>query len=56
MTTVNVNFDLLNELSLIFLWVGIWGVLDKVTNGTSLSKYKIYIDVLLILIALFIKL
>jgi hypothetical protein len=56
MSTVNVNFDLINELSLIFLWVGVWGILDKITNHTGLVKYKIYFDVLLILIAIFIKL
>jgi len=56
MTTINVNFDIINELSLIFLWVGIWGVLDKLTNHTILVKYKIYFNVLLILTALLIKL
>jgi len=55
-TNVNVNFDLTNELSLIFLWVGIWGVIDSVTHQTILVNYKIYIDILLILIALYIKL
>jgi len=55
-TNVNVNFDLANELSLIFLWVGIWGVIDSVTHQTILVNYKIYIDILLILIALYIKL
>jgi len=55
-TNVNVNFDLANELSLIFLWVGIWGVIDSVTHHTILVNYKIYIDILLILIALYIKL
>jgi hypothetical protein len=56
MPTVNVNFDLINELSLIFLWVGVWGILDKIANYTGLVEYKIYFDVLLILIAIYIKL
>ena len=56
MTTVNVDFDIMNELSLIFLWVGIWGVLDQLTNHTVLVKYKMYVNVLLILTALLIKL
>lgn len=56
MSTINVSFDLINELSIIFLWVGIWGVLDQVTNNTVLVKYRIYFNVLLILIALLIKL
>jgi hypothetical protein len=56
MSTINVSFDLINELSIIFLWVGIWGVLDQVTNNTVLVKYRIYFNVLLILTALLIKL
>ena len=56
MATVNVRFDLINELSIIFLWVGIWGVLDQVTNNTVLVNYKMYVNVLLILTALLIKL
>jgi hypothetical protein len=56
MSTVNVSFDIMNELSLIFLWVGIWGVLDQITNHTILVRYKIYVNVLLILTALLIKL
>lgn len=56
MTTIDVNFDIMNELSLIFLWIGIWGVLDQITNNTVLVQYRIYFNVLLILIALLIKL
>lgn len=56
METVNVRFDLINELSIIFLWVGIWGTLDQVTNNTVLVNYKMYVNVLLILTALMIKL
>jgi hypothetical protein len=56
MATINVKFDIINELSIIFLWVGIWGILDQVTNNTVLVKYKMHINVLLILTALFIKL
>jgi hypothetical protein len=56
MTTINVTFDILNELSVIFFWIGIWGILDRVTNNTVLVNYKMYVNVLLILIALLIKL
>ena len=55
-TNINVNFDIVNELSLIFLWVGVWGILDHVTHHTKLVNFKIYLDLLLILTALFIKL
>lgn len=56
MTTINVRFDIINELSIIFLWVGIWGVLDQVINNTVLVNHKMYVNVLLILTALLIKL
>ena len=56
MTTINVRFDIINELSIIFLWVGVWGLLDQITQNTTLVNFKIYFDVLLILTALFIKL
>jgi hypothetical protein len=56
MATINVNFNLVSELSLIFLWVGVWGLLDQITQNTTLVNFKIYFDVLLILTALFIKL
>jgi hypothetical protein len=48
MTTINVKFDIINELSIIFLWVGIWGILDQVTNNKVLVKYKMHINLLLI--------
>ena len=56
MSTINVNFNIESELSLIFLWVGVWGLLDQITQNTTLVNFKIYFDVLLILTALFIKL
>jgi len=56
MTAINVKFDIINELSAIFFWIGIWGVLDRLTNSTVLVNYKMHVNVLLILIALFIKL
>jgi hypothetical protein len=56
MTTVNVSFDIINELSIIFLWVGTWGILDQFTRLSMLEKYRTYFNILLILIAMYIKL
>lgn len=56
MTSVNISYDIINELSIIFLWVGVWGILDQFTHLTILEQYKKYFYVLLILIAVYIKL
>jgi hypothetical protein len=56
MATINVKFDIINELSIIFFWVGMWGVLDITLQNTLLIKYKLYCYMLLILIAMYIKL
>jgi hypothetical protein len=56
MTSINVNIELINELSIIFFWVGIWGVLDITLHNTMLIKHRLYFYMLLILIAVYIKL
>jgi hypothetical protein len=56
MTAVNVSVDIINELSIIFLWVGTFGILDQFTHLSILEKYRTHINVLLILIAIYIKL
>jgi hypothetical protein len=56
MATINVKFDLINELSIIFFWVGMWGVLDVTLHNTMLVKYRLYCYALLILTAIYIKL
>jgi len=55
MATINVNFELINELSIIFFWVGIWGILDITLHNTILIKYRLYCYILLILTAIYIK-
>lgn len=55
MATINVNIELINELSIIFFWVGIWGVLDLSVHHTVLNKYRLYCYILLILVAIYIK-
>ena len=56
MDTINVNFNLTDELSAIFLWVGSWGILDILLNNTVLIKYRLHCYIILILIAVYIKL
>ena len=56
METINVNFNLTDELSAIFLWVGSWGILDILLNNTVLIKYRLHCYIILILIAVYIKL
>ena len=56
MATINVNIDLINELSIIFFWVGIWGILYITLHNTMLIKYRLYCYILLILTAIYIKL
>ena len=55
MSSVNISYDIINELSAIFLWVGAWGILDQFTHLTIIEQYKKYFYVLLILIAVYIK-
>ena len=53
MSTLNINFG--DELTIIFLWIGIWGVTDELIYSTVLYEYKKYIYILLILSAIYLK-
>lgn len=50
---LNINF--LDELSIIFLWIGIWGLSDMILNAPLMSKYKHYFYIIFILIAIYYK-
>jgi hypothetical protein len=52
----NLSLNLIDELSIIFLWIGIWGITDMFINLFIINEYKQYIYVLLILIAIYFKL
>lgn len=51
----NISLNIIDELSIIFLWIGIWGITDMFIN-LSINEYKHYIYILLILIAIYFKL
>ena len=50
-----VSIALLDELAIIFLWIGIWGISDEIIYSSVVLQYKKYIYVLLILCALYLK-
>ena len=53
MTEVSIN--LIDEIAIIFLWIGIWGFVDEIIYSSVVLQYKKYIYVLLILCALYVK-
>ena len=50
---LNINF--IDELSIIFLWIGIWGLSDMLLNSPNMHKYKHYIYIIFILVAVYYK-
>ena len=52
----NISLNIIDELSIIFLWIGIWGITDMFINLSVINEYKKYIYILLILIAIYFKL
>jgi hypothetical protein len=56
METINVKFNIIEELSAVFFWVGLWGILDVLLHNTILIKYRLHCYIILILIAVYIKL
>ena len=50
-----VSIALLDELAIIFLWIGIWGITDEIIYSTSMFQYKKYIYTILLLTALYMK-
>jgi hypothetical protein len=53
---ITIHIKLIDELSIIILWIGIWGLSDIILNISYIEKYKHYIYILLILIAVYFKL
>ena len=50
---VSINF--IDEISMVFFWVGANGILDRVIDQPSLHTSKMYIYMLLLLTAIFFK-
>jgi hypothetical protein len=53
---MEVNIGLMDEITMIFFWVGLTGILDKVINISALKKQNTYIYIFLILVGLYFKL
>jgi hypothetical protein len=53
---MNINILIKDEISIILLWVGFYGLLDQLIHYNSVFPYKNYLYSLFILISLFIKL
>jgi len=50
MTETVLNLNLLDEMTIIFLWIGIWGICDILLNIPFMYQHKHYFYILLILI------
>jgi type I restriction-modification system DNA methylase subunit len=50
-----VSIKLIDEIAIIFLWIGIWGIADEIIYSTMVFQYKKYIYTLLILSAIYMK-
>lgn len=52
----NLSLNLIDEISIIILWIGIWGITDMFINIPIVNEHKQYIYILLILTAIYFKL
>jgi len=48
--------QIVDEISAIFLWLGIWGIKEHVFTVSIINDNKMYIYTLLLLIGIYIKL
>jgi hypothetical protein len=53
---MDVNLLLKDEVSVILLWIGIYGILDQVIHSTMIYPNRNYLYALFILYSIFIKL
>ena len=53
---MNINIKLIDEISMVFFWVGLSGLLDRVINHSLIKQSSIYIYLLLILFAIYLNL
>jgi hypothetical protein len=53
---MDISINLIDEIAMIFFWVGANGILDKIISWPSIKPSKIYIYLLLLLSAVFFKL
>ena len=53
---ITFNIKLVDEIAMVFFWVGLNGILDRIINFSSLKPSKIYIYMILFLFAIYVKL
>jgi len=53
---ITINIKLIDEILIIILWIGIWGLTDMLLNYSFIEKQKHYIYIILILIVIYFKL
>ena len=53
---MDINIKLIDEISVIFFWIGISGLIDRFINIPIVIPSKKYFYIILVLIAIFIKL
>lgn len=52
---MDVSLLLKDELSVILLWIGLYGLLDQLIHSKNIYPYKNYVYLLFVLISLYIK-
>jgi len=53
---MDINIQMIDEVSIIFFWVGLSGLIDRFINNPLILPSKKYVYMILVLIAIFIKL
>lgn len=51
-----INIKLIDEVAMVFFWVGSNGLLEKIINLPAIKRYKMYIYTILLLCAVYFKL
>ena len=53
---MDINIKMLDEVSIIFFWVGLSGLIDRFISNPLIIPSKKYVYMILVLIAIFLKL
>ena len=53
---MEISISLIDEVTAVFLWLGVYGLLQKFISSVYVNQYETYIYLLLILTALYFKL
>ena len=53
---MDISIQLIEEISIVFFWVGSSGLLDRFISNPIVKHSKIYVYVMLVLIAIYLKL